>query len=64
MKKFKVGDKVWCNEMHRYNITDYHVPCVVLSVSPFVVKVLSNRLLFYVDKEHFEIIPRMCISVV
>lgn len=64
MEKFKVGDKVWCNAMNRYNITDYHVPCVVLSTSPFAVKVLSGGSLFYVNKEHFEKIPRMGIRVV
>lgn len=64
MKKFNIGDKVWCNGMNRYKITDYHVPCIIFSVDPFVVKVLSNGLLFYVNKEHFEKIPRICIRVV
>lgn len=64
MEKFKVGDKVWCFKKNKYNITDYHVPCVILSTSPFVVKVLSSGFSFCVNKEHFEKIPRMCIRVV
>ena len=29
---FQVGDMVWCKVNHKYTITNYHIPCVVVSV--------------------------------
>lgn len=74
MKKFKVGDKVWCSKKNKYNITDYHIRCVVLDVLEFSLDYWDLKVRieegphygssFFVHSYDFEYCKKRCITVV
>lgn len=57
---FKIGDKIWANN-HRYSVTGYHRPCIVvnnnkLNSGRLLVRVIDTDKLYEVDSKEFELV--------